>query len=198
MDAFTQTYFKISVKEFQKLCPEIENNLSVQENVLAHINAQLSIIVRRYNKHLNKKGLLICNFCNKPSEHTKHKKCAKCHSSYYCSVKCQINDWRQHKLKCIEFIKPAKKKIGDFLFEVFQNGGENGEQCCIICGKTTDNANNIPYIKCNICYMVHYCSSMCKIRDNRDYSKKCAHMMTFIQEGDRVIKKCVNNFFKSI
>jgi hypothetical protein len=195
MEEFTQTYIQLSVKEIQKVCPEIENNRSVQEAVVAHINEQFSRIATKYNDCLSKKGKLLCNFCNEPGY---HKKCKKCRGEYYCSAECQTNDWQQHKLKCIEFVKPSKKKIGDLLFEVFENGGGNGKQCCITCGKTSENENNIPYIKCNICYMVHYCSSLCKIRDDRDYSEKCVHMMTFIQEGDRVINECVNDFFKSI
>lgn len=39
----------------------------------------------------------LCNLCQKPAE----KKCARCQLVYYCSVDCQKQDWKSHKMGCI-------------------------------------------------------------------------------------------------
>ncbi|CAI2167999.1 13289_t:CDS:1 [Funneliformis geosporum] len=37
-----------------------------------------------------------CGVCQKPST----SQCAKCHQIYYCSKKCQKEDWKKHKISC--------------------------------------------------------------------------------------------------
>lgn len=36
-------------------------------------------------------------------------KCSVCHRTYYCSRKCQIDDWVIHKKRCIEFISEEEE-----------------------------------------------------------------------------------------
>jgi len=40
-----------------------------------------------------------CTTCKQPSSDLK--RCARCKSSKYCSVKCQRSDWNTHKLSCV-------------------------------------------------------------------------------------------------
>jgi hypothetical protein len=40
-----------------------------------------------------------------------YKKCGACHSLYYCSKKCQIEDWDRHKSACPQMAKDRKEKI---------------------------------------------------------------------------------------
>lgn len=46
--------------------------------------------------------LYVCNFppCNKISYLTKYKVCAGCRGPYYCSKKCQTDDYREHRKEC--------------------------------------------------------------------------------------------------
>lgn len=39
----------------------------------------------------------LCNVCQKEAE----KKCAKCQLVFYCSVECQKQDWKSHKISCV-------------------------------------------------------------------------------------------------
>jgi hypothetical protein len=43
-----------------------------------------------------------CKNCSKPEfiDMEKHKKCSVCKITFYCSVKCQKDDWKKHKLIC--------------------------------------------------------------------------------------------------
>lgn len=47
---------------------------------------------------LNNKNVVLCNNCSAKLKH--HKKCSGCLSVAYCDKKCQIVDWKAHKLAC--------------------------------------------------------------------------------------------------
>ncbi len=47
----------------------------------------------------------ICSTCQKRGKSLKY--CGKCESSYYCSVKCQKQDWQRHKTECQLFTQVA-------------------------------------------------------------------------------------------
>eukprot|EP01083_Nonionella_stella_P272999 926062_1 len=42
---------------------------------------------------------VVCKYCKSTGSGSKLK-CARCHSVYYCNVKCQRADWKQHKSQC--------------------------------------------------------------------------------------------------
>ena len=42
----------------------------------------------------------LCNFCRKTLPQSEAKRCSRCHSGWYCSVKCQRNHWTTHKRLC--------------------------------------------------------------------------------------------------
>ena len=50
----------------------------------------------------------ICCFCFVKYGHYK---CSSCKSVYYCSKKCQIDDWKEHKLICDNLNKNIKKVV---------------------------------------------------------------------------------------
>ncbi|XP_061393593.1 zinc finger MYND domain-containing protein 10 homolog [Musca vetustissima] len=50
------------------------------------------------NVESNKNGQQTCGNCHGNAE----KKCSQCKSVYYCSRKCQLDDWPKHKTKCIK------------------------------------------------------------------------------------------------
>jgi hypothetical protein len=41
-----------------------------------------------------------CSLCEKKQENTKFKPCSVCRNAIYCSVICQKQDWKKHKLDC--------------------------------------------------------------------------------------------------
>lgn len=49
----------------------------------------------------NKKVKMVqCNACKTTLAYTNMKKCSRCRSAVYCSVDCQSNDWKTHKVTC--------------------------------------------------------------------------------------------------
>ena len=47
---------------------------------------------------------LKCTLCNKAlAPNAQHKECSMCKASVYCSIDCQKQDWRTHKLVCEKF-----------------------------------------------------------------------------------------------
>ena len=49
-----------------------------------------------------------CSKCKKKLGETNRKKCSNCKLTYYCSVKCQRNNWASHKKKCKKRIELGK------------------------------------------------------------------------------------------
>lgn len=41
-----------------------------------------------------------CNTCNRKDKNYEFKHCARCRDKYYCSKKCQISDWEEHRKIC--------------------------------------------------------------------------------------------------
>ena len=44
-----------------------------------------------------------CGTCGIPCE----KRCSRCHITRYCSVKCQQDDWKHHKILCDVLVSPT-------------------------------------------------------------------------------------------
>jgi hypothetical protein len=40
--------------------------------------------------------------CRIPETVDKHKRCGRCRNAWYCSKKCQTEDWKSHKVNCLE------------------------------------------------------------------------------------------------
>ena len=55
---------------------------------------------------------LECSKCRKKLSKTDSKRCSNCKLTYYCSVKCQRNNWKSHKTICKKRIDLGK----DILF----------------------------------------------------------------------------------
>jgi len=53
---------------------------------------------------------MLCHTCNKEISTNQKSRCSRCKNIYYCSTKCQKNDWPTHKLICKENIKEKENK----------------------------------------------------------------------------------------
>jgi len=51
-------------------------------------------------RQTNLQNIFTCAFCNTPKEKSAIKKCAQCKAIFYCSKKCQVKDWRNHRKVC--------------------------------------------------------------------------------------------------
>jgi hypothetical protein len=199
-DKKCKEHCKILLAQIIKICKIIINIQKIDVHTLdsmknasnEYIKCQYILSMVKFNKNANRNGILICNFCNKRSEHKKHKKCAKCYETYYCSIKCQKNNWKQHKLKCIKFIKPVKTKICN-LIEVFEKFRLNSVKCCLKCGK---NLNNNRYIICNLCNVAHYCTHFCMVKNKKIHNIKCSEFIKTVNDTNVVIKNHVNDLLK--
>lgn len=66
---------------------------------------------------------LQCHFCENATKVTK--RCSKCHTSLYCSRKCQVNDWPNHKLICDQLFEEYTRKRGSEQLEDIDPSNEN-------------------------------------------------------------------------
>jgi hypothetical protein len=120
-------YYDDWIKEFKKQYNEIIMFINIPEDIK---NNKREIIKycwknfkndNRYNNFLklyrNDNKFLFgyvndkifnCDKCNTIINNNKYNKCIFCEKSYYCSLKCQTEDWNFHKKNCIKIIK---KKI---------------------------------------------------------------------------------------
>ena len=65
-----------------------------------------------------------CDFCGKPGP---TKNCSRCMSYYYCNRECQVNHWKNHKVRCTllkdQYDKFKEKKcIGQEFLEEKEKG----------------------------------------------------------------------------
>ena len=87
--------------------------------VMKKIDLGKKIENKRWKEHKDKyvdckkvSSLKDCAFCGAPGSFTPkgiiHKRCSKCKITWYCSVKCQKEDWRYHKKHCLA---PEQRRV---------------------------------------------------------------------------------------
>ena len=56
-------------------------------------------------EEIEKETAGLCFHCGKKEEPKESQRCARCRVVYYCSKKCQVEDWKRggHKQACIEY-----------------------------------------------------------------------------------------------
>ena len=52
---------------------------------------------------------IVCALCTKKG--ITFPKCSKCLSVFYCSSKCQLDHWKDHKIRCKELCKEAEERV---------------------------------------------------------------------------------------
>ncbi|KAH7323255.1 hypothetical protein B0I35DRAFT_450352 [Stachybotrys elegans] len=55
----------------------------------------------------------VCTTCKKPEGDVSLKRCAKCHTTPYCSRECQKADWKQHRRTCGQGISKPFTRLGN-------------------------------------------------------------------------------------
>ena len=117
---------------------------------------------------------LTCYTCH--TYRGKMKKCGKCQQIYYCSIKCQKENWLEHKKICIakkhEKIRIVKKHKKIRLVNRHENTTNspsiNMTNMCMTCYKRRPNMG-----LCEKCHQVYYCSTKCQIEDWEKHKRIC-------------------------
>ncbi len=98
-----------------------------------------------YHRELVYSALALKKVCPTCEDEDSHYKCSKCHSVTYCSKKCQVTDWPNHKKICqifhklVEVVKDIHDLdlddlstcISDALWTRFQMHGFEAELTCV-------------------------------------------------------------------
>mmetsp|Transcript_11697 Transcript_11697/g.19214 ORF Transcript_11697/g.19214 Transcript_11697/m.19214 type:complete len:354 (+) Transcript_11697:3-1064(+) len=116
-----------------------------------------------------------------------HLRCGKCKCVYYCSQKCQKDDWKRHKTDCSGLTKQHEsfrikdEQMGDYVGKLEDAAGEE----CAICYEKLGNIGSPVALKCGhafcvACMMEHqkYCQEelfcpMCR-------SQASEHLMQYL------------------
>lgn len=59
--------------------------------------------------HFSYKGINCCSLPDGKIERSKMLKCSRCNRAYYCSRKCALEDWEEHKHDCLSFVEAKAK-----------------------------------------------------------------------------------------
>ena len=74
-----------------------------------------------------------CHFCGKEQDENgeKLKRCSRCSTVWYCNVKCQKRDWKQHRLVCTDVSTQQANTISQQAKENYsaENIKERGNEC---------------------------------------------------------------------
>lgn len=86
---------------------DTSNNINSFDDIINGVYNDNDINLVEFTKDVPRK----CIKCDGPkcNRRNPRHRCSKCHSNYYCSIKCQKNDWMNHKQYCIS-INDMKKK----------------------------------------------------------------------------------------
>ena len=82
---------------------DIPKHITKKKSIRDHV---LSELRKRYQKEWENSQTCFDNKCNKKAT----KRCSQCKGAYYCSQKCNENNWDQHKLKCNELYAAQHKQ----------------------------------------------------------------------------------------
>lgn len=120
-------------------------------------------------------------------------RCSKCHIMYYCSRKCQIEDWKKSHKKLCKGIDIGNKEKED-VTSVFGTSNVRNEgyskpsvlyprDSCAACGEKSDLK------KCARCLVVMYCSKRCQNEHWYQHKHSC-------QQNQDVVEVIQTNGYK--
>lgn len=66
-------------------------------------NPTCTCLKQKYEEEYKQPKINLCNYCGELRKDSKILVCSKCVTTQYCSKKCQVIDWREHKKVCKNF-----------------------------------------------------------------------------------------------
>ncbi|XP_048769934.2 uncharacterized protein LOC125676085 [Ostrea edulis] len=97
------------------------------------------------------------NACVECGRQCDTKRCARCKSAFYCSVRCQKTHWPHHKLFCHKETVPQEP----------QPSSTTASPICAYC-RVNDCS-----VSCESCKLVFYCSQNCQMKDLEKHKSLC-------------------------